>query len=272
MRNIKLTIAYLGTNYCGWQIQKPVAGGVKDHLPSIQETIERSLSQIFQEPIKIIGSGRTDAGVHAQAQTANFHTKSRIKEHNIQQALNGLLPEDIIITNVEEIDESFHARYSAKCKTYRYTIVNQQFPDVFLNQTAYHTPYSLDIQAMKQAAKYLRGKHDFSAFQGRGSKGKPAVRTIKSLRISTFSDISDRAIAIGAGPKKKSALKPLIQIDIKANGFLHNMARRIVGLLLEAGRGKIEPERVKEVLDSKNRALGGPTAPAKGLCLLKVEY
>ena len=131
MRNIKLTVSYLGTDYCGWQIQKP-KGSRKKHLPSIQETIEQALSNILQEEIRITGSGRTDAGVHALGQTANFQTKSRMKGNNIQKALNSLLPHNIILTKVEEADPLFHARYWAKSKLYSYTILNQQFPDIFL--------------------------------------------------------------------------------------------------------------------------------------------
>ncbi len=252
MRNIKLTISYLGTNYCGWQTQKPAEVRSKKHLPSIQETIEQALSNILQEEIRVTGSGRTDAGVHSLGQTANFQTKTRMKGNNIQKALNSILPRDIIITKVQETDESFHARYSAKSKLYSYTILNQQFPDIFLDNRVYHIPYKLSIQAMRKAGKYLRGRHDFSAFQGRGSKGKQAIRTVKSLKISKNSNS--------------------FTIDISADGFLHNMVRRIVGLLVEAGRGKIKPERVGEILESKDRALGGPTAPAKGLCLIHVDY
>ena len=157
MRNIKLTISYLGTNYCGWQRQKPAGVRGKEHLPSIQETIEKVLSDIFQEEIRITGSGRTDAGVHALGQAANFKTRSRMKENNIQKALNSILPEDIVITKIEEADESFHARYSAKSKLYSYTILNRQFPDVFLDNRVYHIPYKLSIQAMRKAAEYLRG-------------------------------------------------------------------------------------------------------------------
>ena len=209
MKYVKLTVSYLGTDYCGWQILEP-KGSRKKHLPSIQETIEQALSNILQEKIRITGSGRTDAGVHALGQTANFQTKSRMKGNNIQKALNSLLPHNIILTKVEEADPLFHARYWAKSKLYSYTILNQQFPDIFLNNRVYHIPYKLSIQAMRKAGKYLRGRHDFSAFQGRGSKGKHALRTIKSLKISKYSN--------------------LFTIDISAYGFLHNMFRRIVGL------------------------------------------
>lgn len=236
------------------------------HLPSIQETIEKALSQIVQEKVKIIGSGRTDAGVHAQAQVANFHTKTRLKLENLQRALNSLLPDDIVITDIDEVDEKFHARYSAKWKFYRYTIVNQQFPDVFYHLTAYHVPYKLNIQAIRQAVKYLIGRHDFSAFQGQGAKGKPAVRTLKSIKI--HSSITPKA----QFNVKISHPGYLIYIDLIADGFFHNMARRIVGLLLEVGRGKIEPIRVKEILELKDRSRGGPTVPARGLCLMRVEY
>lgn len=259
-RNLKLEIEYDGTNYCGWQIQKSHQVTRLQGHKSIQETIEKTLSKILQEKIHLIASGRTDARVHALAQTANFKTRSKILTDKLQKALNSLLPEDIVINSIEEADENFHSRFSAKSKTYRYLILNQPYPSVFLKDKAYFCPHKLNIRLMRREALFLSGRHDFKGFCSSGSSVKSTVRTIKRISV---------------GPIQYSLCaqcRPLIAIDVEADGFLYNMVRSIVGTLLDIGRGRFEKGRVRKILDTKNRKLCGITAPAKGLYLVKVIY
>jgi len=249
--NLKLQIEYDGTNYCGWQIQKPPNSRLSTP-DSIQETIEKTLQQILQEKVKLIASGRTDAGVHALAQIANFQTKSAIPLKKLQLALNGLLPEDIVITGITKVNPGFHSRFWAKSKIYRYLILNRPYPSALLRKQVYFYPYPLKAKLMQKEAKALIGKHDFRAFQGADKKERSAVRVIKKIRIAKFKD--------------------MIYIDIEANGFLKNMVRAIVGTLIEIGRGRFSAGSTKKILFSKNRRFSGPTAPAKGLTLMKVRY
>jgi tRNA pseudouridine38-40 synthase len=254
MRNLKLTVEYDGTNYCGWQIQGRCPS------KSIQETIERVLRKILQEKIHLIASGRTDAGVHAQAQVANFKTKSNISLEKLQRALNGLLPGGISISKIEEVPFDFHSRFAAKSKVYRYSILNRKFPSALLRNRVYFYPYPLDIKLMHQEARCLLGRHDFKSFCASGSGTKSTIRTIRniSIRIKRYTLYTIR--------------HTLIIIDIEADGFLYNMARNIVGTLMEIGRGRFPKGSLKEILNSKDRKLAGPTVPACGLCLLKVNY
>lgn len=245
MRNICLVIEYDGTNYCGWQIQKP-------HVKTIQDTIRRILEQILQEKILLIGASRTDSGVHAKGQTANFKTHSDIKLNKLKEALNSLLPDDIAIKRIKEVPLSFHSQFKAKSKAYRYTILNHRIPPVFLRNYVWNLQYPLNLNLMRQETRVLLGKHDFSAFQGSNRIAKSAVRVIKDIKIS----------------KKGS----LINIDVIANGFLYNMVRNIVGTLVEIGRGRFSKGSMKKILLSRNRNNAGPTAPGKGLCLMRVEY
>ena len=175
-RNLKLEIEYDGSNYCGWQVQK-------SHRKSIQETIEKALRKILQEKIRLVASGRTDAGVHAKAQVANFLTNSDIALKKLQKALNGILPEDIAITKLEEVSVDFHSRFNAKSKVYRYTILNRAYPSALLRNIAYFYSYPLNVPLMHQEAKWLLGKHDFKAFCASGSSAKNTVRTIKNITI-----------------------------------------------------------------------------------------
>jgi len=253
MRNIKLTIEYDGTNYAGWQRQKTrQASGVRRQIKTIQETIERVLQKILQEKIKLIGSGRTDAGVHAQSQVANFKTNSDIPLEKLQRALNGLLPDDIVITKLEKAGLSFHSRFDAKSKVYRYTILNRAYPSAILRKKVYFYPFPLDIKFMQRESRVLSGEHNFRSFQSSGSLTTNPVRTIKRLKIT-----------------KEDAL---IHIDIKAEGFLYNMARNIVGTLIEVARHRLKKGELKRILLAEDRRLAGPTAPSKGLCLIKVNY
>lgn len=244
MRNIRLEIEYDGTNYCGWQIQRKTN--------SIQQTLEKTLRKILQEKIKLIASGRTDAGVHAQAQVANFKTNSSISLTKLQRALNGLLPDDLVITGIEEAGLDFHSRFDAKSKVYRYIILNRAYPCAHLRNRAYFYSFPLNTKLMQDESRVLLGRHNFHSFQSGGSAEKNPVRTIKKLKIT--------------------ADRPFIYIDIEADGFLYNMARNIVGTLIEVGRGRLKKGGLKAILLAKNRRLAGPTAPAKGLCLMKVNY
>lgn len=253
MRNIRLTIEYDGTNYCGWQIQnsaKRIVHSAK--RDTIQGTIEEALKKILQEKVKLIGSGRTDSGVHARGQVANFKTKSRLSSTNIQRAVNSLLPSDIRVREAVEVQLHFNSRFEAKSKMYRYTIVNDTLVSPFDRRYCYFFSYPLNVARMRREAKCLIGKHDFKSFQAADKEEKNSTRRIKKLKIKRERDF--------------------IYIDIEADGFLHNMARNIVGTLVEAGRGKLKIGSVEKILKAKNRELAGPTASAKGLCLMKVKY
>ncbi|NQS99499.1 MAG: tRNA pseudouridine(38-40) synthase TruA [Candidatus Omnitrophica bacterium] len=244
MRNIKVTVEYDGTNYAGWQVQ--------NNQLTIQAAIEKALARILQQKVRVIGSGRTDSGVHALGQVANFKTKSRLKCENIQRALNRALPADIRIKDILDAQEVFHARFSAKSKLYRYTIVNHSFHPPHLRYYSYLVKYPLKLGKIRSAAQHLVGRHDLRSFQAVDKRLRPSVRTIKRLDVR----------------RKEN----LIYLDIEADGFLYRMVRNIVGTLIEVGRGRLKPQDIKTILRAKNRAYAGPCAPAKGLCLVEVTY
>lgn len=245
MRNIKITLEYDGTNYSGWQIQKNTE-------QTIQQILQDALSEINKSPVKVTGASRTDAGVHALGQVANFKLDVPIPLARIPMALNSLLPEDIVCKEAWEVDLDFHARYDAKGKMYRYRILNQAQPSVFIRNYVYHYSYPLDLNLMREAASYLKGTHDFNSFQASGSSIRNTVRTIEKL------EVIDRA--------------PEVWIEVKGDGFLYNMVRIIAGTLIEVASGKILPDRVKDILAARDRTRAGFTAPARGLILLKVYY
>ncbi|MCK4462802.1 MAG: tRNA pseudouridine(38-40) synthase TruA [Candidatus Omnitrophica bacterium] len=244
MRNIKLTIEYDGTDYCGWQSQ--ING------PSIQDFVEKALRGFLHERVKVIGAARTDSGVHAKCQVANFKTTSKLALKNIQKAINGNLPKDIVIVGIKRVDEGFHAQFSAKSKIYRYAIYNREERSPFFDKFSVRVPLKLDIEAMKKGTRPLLGRHDFSSFKGSKGVTKTQVRTIKKVSIKRRNNF--------------------IIIDIEANGFLYNMVRNIVGTLIEIGRGKVKPAGMKKILSARDRSKAGPTAPARGLTLIRVEY
>ncbi len=246
-RNIRLTIQYDGTNYFGWQKQP----GTKK---TIQETIEKVLRVLLREKIELFGAGRTDSGVHAARQVANFKTTNAITLKKLQHGLNALLPDDVRIVSAANAPADFHSRFSASEKTYRYTILNSQYHDVFMKGHVYHfSLVKLDIAAMRAAGKLLVGKHDFSSFKVSGSaRGRSNVRTISKVVIT----------------KKGS----LLYIDVTGEGFLYKMVRGIAGTLIEIGRGRLPVSTITNILDAKNRTHAGPTAPACGLCLQKIKY
>ncbi|MGQ9647054.1 MAG: tRNA pseudouridine(38-40) synthase TruA [Thermodesulfobacteriota bacterium] len=245
MRTIKLLIEYDGTNYQGWQVQQK---GV-----TIQGVIEEKLARLIGEPAHLVGSGRTDAGVHALGQVAHFKTKSRLDVQTIQRALNSLLPTDITVRNVEEVDEGFHARRSAKSKVYEYWVLNRPLRSVFQRGTAWHVPQALNLREMKKATRSLIGEHDFSSFQSVGSPKKTAIRRVIQAEW-------------------KWSREGHLRFEIEANGFLKQMVRAIVGTLIEVGKGKITSEGFQRILESKDRQKAGPTAPAHGLFLKEVKY
>lgn len=259
MRNIKLTIQYDGGNYHGWQSQP---NGI-----SIQQMIEEAIFTITQEKSRLSASGRTDAGVHAISQVANFKTNSVLDSVKIQKGLNSILPKNIVILDAEEVPLNFHAMKFAKKKLYRYYIYNSSIPDAFSFRYAKYIPYFLNVFSMKIAFKYFLGTHDFSAFKSSSCEAKTTIRTICRIDMSQkFSENSKNSII-------KSSFAPCqIIIEIEGNGFLKNMVRNIVGTLIEVGREKLAPEDVKKILDSRDRKKAGPTASPHGLFLVKVFY
>ena len=245
MRNIKMTIRYDGSRYKGFQ-------RLKDNDMTIQGKIEDVLSKMTSESIEIIGSGRTDMGVHAYGQVANFLTNSNLSIEKMQSYLYEYLPEDIVITNIEEVDERFHSRYNAKSKVYLYKIYNNKFHDPFLRRYTTHISKKLDIELMKEASKYFIGEHDFTSFASSKSKKKSNVRTIHSINIKEDNG--------------------LIEIYFEGNGFLYNMVRIMSGALIDVGHKKISPQDIKRMLEEKDRTKSSDTAAAKGLYLYKVSY
>ncbi|MDP2921409.1 MAG: tRNA pseudouridine(38-40) synthase TruA [Candidatus Omnitrophota bacterium] len=247
MRNIKLIIEYDGSGFNGWQAQVQ-----KGRLRTIQEEIEKAAKKLFGKKISLTGASRTDSGVHARAQAANFRIDSRLSLDKVKNGLNNYLPRRISVVSAEEVPVKFHSRFNSKGKLYKYTILNRQTRSPLLERYSAFVPYNLSLPDMKKAARYLVGKKDFKSFQAMGKKEKSSVRTIKRI------DIISRP--------------PAIEIYMEADGFLYNMARNIAGTLIEVGRGRFRPEYVKEILEKKQRPLAGQTAPAKGLCLEKVFY
>jgi len=248
MINIKLTIEYEGTKYHGWQRQKS--------LLSIQGILEEKISQITQEKISLNGSGRTDAGVHALGQVANFKTNSSIPLMELTFVLNRMLPLDIRIKKAERVDNNFHARYSAVSKIYHYYVLNSNqnnnYISIFLRNYVYCIYENIDLGEMKKASNYLQGEHDFTSFACSGSRIRNWKRKIKNISIIKKGNI--------------------FCFHLEADAFLYKMVRTIVGTLLEVGKGKIDYLEMKKILEAKNRKIAGRTVPAKGLFLIKVKY
>ncbi|MGV3152413.1 tRNA pseudouridine(38-40) synthase TruA [Sarcina ventriculi] len=244
MRNIKLTIEYDGTRYYGWQRQ-PIGN-------TIQQELEKAISKVIKEYVEVIGSSRTDSGVHAKGYVANFKTNVKMPAEKFRDAINCKLPRDIVIIKSEEVDLDFHARYSSKGKTYCYTILNREYPCAIDKDYVYYYRWKLNVEEMKKACKYFLGTHDFKAFQTPGGSVKTSIRTISDLHIETNVD--------------------KIKIYISADGFLYNMVRIIVGTLILVGSNKIKEDFVKNIIESGVRQNAGKCAPANGLCLEKVFY
>lgn len=243
MNNIKLVIEYDGTDYAGWQQQKKQ----KTVLGTLKQAIEKAVN----EKVKLHGAGRTDSGVHAIGQVADFKTKSTVPTSKLAHAINYFLPEDIVVKSARKVPDSFHSRYSAKSKTYRYTILNNTTDSVLNRNFHYRIIMNLDIEKMKKAANALIGKHDFSTFKSKSSVINN-VRTIKKLEI-----------------REKGKY---LYITVEANGFLYKMVRSIVGTLLDVGKGTMTITEFKRALKSRDRSLAGDSVLAKGLCLIRVKY
>jgi len=249
MRTIKLTLAYDGTAYAGWQRQP----GKR----TLQETVEQAITAVVGHRTIIAGSGRTDAGVHALAQVAHFDTNSTLAPSVLQRALNARLPADIAVTQAAEVSFAFHARKSAVSKRYRYVIVNSRTPDVFRRGFAWHYCYGkLDDAAMHRAAQHWRGTHDFRTFETQWPQRSSSVRTVFDIGVARL-----------PAPEAK-----IVQFEVSADGFLYNMVRTMVGTLVEVGRGRKSESWPAELLSAGDRRLAGMKAPAAGLFLVDVRY
>jgi tRNA pseudouridine38-40 synthase len=258
MRNIRLVLSYDGTDFSGWQRQP--------EAPTIQGCLEAALERIVGKRTQVWGSGRTDAGVHALNQVANFKTDCRIPGANLLKALNDALPPTVRVKAAEEVAEEFHARYDARSKTYRYRIHQAPISSPFVGRFAWHYPYALDRARMAEAARLIEGEHDFTSFAAAAGEDPRApashepetapspVRTIFSSRLLWRSRTS------------------MLIYEVRGAGFLHHMVRNLVGTLVEVGKGKLQPRDLLRILEARDRALAGPTAPAQGLYLVKVEY
>lgn len=244
VRNIALTVSYDGSNYHGWQCQP--------RLATVQGVLSAAIERIVDHKIKLIGAARTDAGVHAMGQAVNFHTEKGIALDGLMRGLNGLLPPDIRITSVSAVAEDFHARYSARKKSYVYCILNRSVNSPFQGRYVWHYPYKLDVSLMHRTAKTLLGEHDFSAFKKKEEIYKSTVREVTM-----------------AGVRRRGAM---VYIVFEATGFLRYMVRNLVGTLVLVGSGKLGVEDFRAILASRDRVNAGPTAPPQGLFLRRVRY
>lgn len=245
MENHKIILQYEGTRYNGWQKNKNAPN-------TIQDLLEKIIGNITGENIEIIGSGRTDAGVHALGQVANFKLNNKIEPITLMNEINNKLPSDIKILSCNKVEERFHSRYNAVEKTYKYTVDIGNKPDVFRRRTVQHYPCQLDFDAMEKAINYLVGEQDFKSFTSNKRTKKSTVRTIFSIDIVKYgSEIS---------------------LIFRGNGFLHNMVRILAGTLLEVGIGKIKADDIEGILKKKDRSLAGATMEARGLTLVEVRY
>lgn len=243
-RNIKIIIEYDGTNYGGWQRQT--------NSPSIQQELEEGLFKLTGEEVTVQGAGRTDSGVHARGQVANFYTHSSIPSQRFSFALNAVIPYDIRVVESVEVAHDFHSRFCAKARHYRYSMVVGPHGIAIGRNYFYHIPVQLDIASMEGAAEMFKGEHDFKAFQAAGSIAKTTVKTIHHSKLTWQ--------------------EPYLYFDVIGNGFLYNMVRIMAGTLIYVGKGKIKSSEIENILKSGDRRQAGPTAPAHGLCLEKVYY
>ncbi len=244
VKRVRLTVAYDGTNYHGWQVQN---NGI-----TIESELNRCLSELLQEPVRVIGASRTDAGVHALGNVAVFDTSARMPAEKISYALNQRLPEDIRIQRSEEVEPGWHPRRCESRKTYEYRIFRGEFPMPVKRLYSHFTYRTLDVGRMREAAAYLEGEHDFKSFCQAGAQTESTVRTIYSLTVEEDG--------------------PDVIIRVCGSGFLYNMVRIIAGTLMETGEGKREPDDLLRILEARDRGQAGPTAPACGLTLIKYEW
>ncbi len=239
-----MTVAYDGTDFHGFQAQP--------HLRTVQGELEQAIRKLTGEPVQVIGSGRTDAGVHAWGQTVNFLTSSRIPVEKWPLAMNANLPPDVVVRDAQEVPESFHSRYDASGKVYRYQIDRGAVPDVFCRRYAWHVPYKLDLERMRQAAGHLTGEHDFTSFCNAAAPIEDKVRRVDQVAVEEQGN--------------------LLRITVQGSGFLWNMVRIMAGTLVDVGRGRIDPQQIPDILQARDRKRAGVTAPAHGLALLEVHY
>jgi tRNA pseudouridine38-40 synthase len=245
MRNVKLTLSYDGTDFSGWQTQPG--------FRTVQETLEAAIAKLTGEPkIQLSASGRTDAGVHAVGQVANFQTASALPCDTLVRAINWQLSEDVVVRKAVDVPEGFDANRDAVKKLYRYVIHDAPTVNPFMRRYACQSRYPLDAEAMRRAAEPLEGRHDFSSFETAGAERVSSIRTILHVAVNRFGE--------------------WIWIDVEADGFLYNMVRAIAGTLMDVGRGHTSEDQTPEILRSRDRSRGGPTAPAQGLYLVRVTY
>ena len=247
MKNIAMRLMYDGTNYHGWQFQK--------NALTVQQVIEEALSKLTGEDITVTGCSRTDAGVHALDYVMSFKTNTSIPPEKLPYALNYRLSRGITAVEAWEADADFNARFSSKGKMYVYNIWNSKFINPFYSAYSWHLPYNIDVERMKAAAKYFKGRHDFSAFMAAGGSQKTTVRTVKNCSVTSDGEAES-----------------LIRVTVEADAYLYNMVRIITGTLAEAGLGKIEPEDIPRIIESRDRRKSGLTAPPEGLFLKKGYY
>ena len=273
MRRIMLTVAFDGTNYSGWQIQP--------NKETIEGVLNRELSRLLNEEIKVVGASRTDSGVHAEGAVCVFDTESKIPGDKFSYAINQTLPEDIRIRNSKEVDITFHPRRVNSRKTYRYRIRHDEFPNPLDARYSYHVYTKLDIEAMRRACEFIKGKHDFKSFCSVHTDVDTTVRTVYDVHIDVTPDkkllqmsgLMKSAGESGAmrsgGESAAGRIRPeIIDIYVTGNGFLDDMVRIIAGTLIEVGQGKIKPEEIPAIIEACDREKAGPTAPAKGLTLI----
>jgi tRNA pseudouridine38-40 synthase len=244
LRTFRLTVAYDGTAYAGWQVQRDVA--------TVQGVLERAAERLNGEPTSVQGAGRTDAGVHARGQVARFATRRDLDAARVPRALNAFLPEDVVVRRAAEVSPDFHPIRDARRKRYRYTFRVAASDDPFDRRYVLRVPPPLDMEGMRRAAAHLIGRHDFRGFEKAGSPREETVRTLSQLDV------------VGEGD--------YIHVDLVANGFLYGMARNLAGTLLRVGQKRLDPEAVVAGLASRTREIAGPTLPSHGLCLMQVDY
>lgn len=260
MRNIKLILEYDGKNFSGWQRQ------AKQEVRTVQGELEGALSTLLGEPIEALSAGRTDAGVHAFGQVVNFHTSSSMELRRIPYSLNALLPDDIVVKHAEVVPEEFDARRDPQWREYHYYILNRPYRSVFVGRFVHHEARALDVEAMGEAVRQLKGRHDFTSFYTISSKianlSDNPVRTVLDISCTRSADI------VWAG----EPLEGLVTLHVRAHAFLHNMVRIIAGTAIDVGLGILAPSDIMPILHAKDRTKAGRTAPAKGLTLVKVQY
>ena len=245
--NYRIVVSYDGTRYNGWQKQKTTED-------TIQGKLETLLSRMAGKEVTVQGSGRTDAGVHALAQTANFRMETELSEQELMDAINGYLPEDIAVLSLKTASERFHSRYNAIAKTFEYRLYIGNAKPVMDRKYVWQPEEKPDLERMRTAAAYVLGEHDFKSFCGNKKMKKPTVRRIDRIEVEEI-------------PERQEAV-----LRFTGNGFLQNMVRILTGTLVECGQGKREPEQMREILEAKDRSAAGMTAPAKGLSLVRVDY